>query len=43
MKKQSLLKAFSNTDAEEVKKLNAASGLSYREVMNKLAENKKRP
>ncbi|WP_282034146.1 hypothetical protein [Metabacillus indicus] len=38
MRKDAGLKPFSTTNAEEVKRLNAASGLSYSEVKKRLAE-----
>lgn len=38
MRKDTALKSFSTTNAEEVKKRNAASGLSYSEVKMRLAE-----
>ncbi|WP_164462048.1 hypothetical protein [Bacillus sp. FJAT-42376] len=37
MEKRSLLKTYSDTDAEKVKQANANSGLSYRETINRLA------
>lgn len=37
MKKPSMLRSYSDTDAEKVKRANSNSGLSYKEVLNKLA------
>jgi hypothetical protein len=43
MRKDAGLKSFSTTNAEEVKKWNAASGLSYSEVKKRLAEKLNEP
>jgi hypothetical protein len=43
MRKDAGLQSFSTTNAEEVKKRNAASGLSYSEVKKRLAERLNEP